>query len=43
MLFLHVPTPFKFFGIISGAVQKNEHNFEKLFLIQRDTFTTVET
>lgn len=26
MLFLHVPTPFTFFGITSGAVQQNQHN-----------------
>lgn len=26
MLFRHVPTPFRFFGMISGAVQENMHS-----------------
>lgn len=28
MLFLHVPTPFKFFGMTSGAVQKKKNTEE---------------
>lgn len=28
MLFLHVPTPFRFLGMTSGAVQENRCNFK---------------
>ena len=43
MLFLHVPTPFTFFGMTSGAVQRKQQSgmirdLKELFLILENTF-----